>query len=59
MKPLTKRENEQIFIQLQTDIQQCNGNTTEIGKLYRLNTSPENRFYNICLMTMLNKEVKN
>ena len=59
MELLTKRQNEQIFIQLQNDIKQCNNNTTEIGKLYKLNTCPENCFYNNCLLAFLNREVKN
>lgn len=53
MKPLTKRQNEQIFSALLQQVISCHRNTTTMKTLYKPEDSPENRFYNACLSAMI------
>lgn len=53
MKPLTKRQNEQIFSALLQQVISCHRNTATMQTLYKSDTTPENRFYNACLQAMI------
>lgn len=52
---LDKSTRERIFDNVITDTRKCYGNIYAMGRLYRLNTSEENRFYNNCLLDIINQ----
>jgi hypothetical protein len=53
MKPLAKRQNEQIFSTLLQQVISCHRNTATMQTLYKPDNSPENRFHNACLSAMI------
>jgi len=52
---LDKQTREQIFSNVITDTKKCLGNVYSMGRLYRLNISAENIFYNNCLLDIINQ----